>query len=115
MLNWKLKSVAFALLLTLSGQTVQAAEPSKEPSKAAQAAEAVKEIGGSFFEDYMKVAHEVESKVAAAQIERVKNGQTANKLTEIGYRIKFMGPMMAFMVKRLGLPVVKLIGLIPVA
>ncbi len=95
---------------------VVAKEEAKDGSKQvlAQLGETAKEIGGSFPTDYMTVATAVELKVTQALEERRKQGLSTNKFVEkfveIGYRIKFMGPMLVFMGKRVLWPVGKLVA-----
>jgi len=93
---------------------VVAKEEAKDGSKQvlSQLGETAKEIGSSFPSDYMTVATAVELKVTEALEERRKQGLSTNKFVEIGYRIKFMGPMLAFMGKRVLWPVAKLVAAI---
>lgn len=73
---------------------------------------AVKEIGGvdgikKFGTDYMTAAKAVEQIVTDEQNERIKNGQTANKATEVWSRLKQSPTMIKFVVTRAVIPFLK--------
>lgn len=106
----KVTDVANTANIALLSAETAAPASEKETSMldvAKETAGAVKEqFGGGFFKEYMEKATEIEAEIDAAQEERRKNGQTANKATEIFERLKRTPRMLAFVLPK----VVKVIG-----